>query len=290
MSLTSQTFTLSTGRKLGFAEYGDPQGTPFFYFHGWPSSRLQGALLHEVAIKNKLRVIAPDRPGLGLSDYQPNRQLLDWPPVLRELADHLGFEKFHVLGVSGGGPYVMVTAYAMPERVLSAGIICGAPPLKLTGTKGLMWTYRLALFAKELMPWTLGPGLAVAKWTIRPKPTDWPIRWFIATLQGKDRQALADPELYRILIESGRESLSSTTAAIRTDGDIYTSDWGFDPKDIRIPLRIWHGELDKNIPAASVKKIAAMIPKAIPRWFPEDGHYSLPLLHSAEMVEEMMRD
>jgi pimeloyl-ACP methyl ester carboxylesterase len=153
-----------------------------------------------------------------------------------------------------------------------------------------MWTYRLALFAKELMPWTLGPGLALAKLSIRPKPTDWPIRWFIATLQGKDRQALAHPERYRIIIESGRESLSSGTAAIRTDGDIYTSDWGFDPKDIRIPLRIWHGELDKNIPVASVKKIATMIPKALPRWFPEDGHYSLPLLHSAEMVEEMMRD
>ncbi len=289
MNLTSQTFTLSTGRKLGFAEYGDPQGAPFFYYHGWPSSRLQGELLHEVAIQHQLRVIAPDRPGLGLSDYQPNRQLLDWPPVLRELADHLGFEKFHVLGVSGGGPYVMVTAHSMPERVLSAGIICGAPPLKVTGTDGLMWTYKLALFAKQNLPWTLGPGLAVAKWTMRPNPTDWPISWLMSGLASEDRRALNDPKRYRIIMGSGHESLASSTQAIRTDGDVYTSDWRFDLKGIRIPIHIWHGELDQNIPASSVKKIAAMIPQAITKWFPNDGHYSLPLLHSAEMVEEMMR-
>ncbi|HCN76497.1 MAG TPA: alpha/beta hydrolase, partial [Verrucomicrobiales bacterium] len=104
--MADHTLTLSNGLTLGYAEYGDPAGAVMFYFHGWPSGRVQGELMHEAGLKFGLRIIAPDRPGIGLSDFQPRRRLLDWPPVLEELAAHAGAEKFHVLGWSGGGPYV----------------------------------------------------------------------------------------------------------------------------------------------------------------------------------------
>ncbi len=35
---TNHTIKLKDGRMLGYAEYGNPEGKPVFYFHGFPGS------------------------------------------------------------------------------------------------------------------------------------------------------------------------------------------------------------------------------------------------------------
>src|SRR6476646_8243913 len=101
----NQTFRLRDARRIGFAEYGPSEGEPMFYFHGWPSSRLEVKLVEEIFYEAGARIIAIDRPGYGLSDFQANRKLTDWPNDVAELADHLGLETFGIIGTSGGGPY-----------------------------------------------------------------------------------------------------------------------------------------------------------------------------------------
>jgi len=280
--------TLSSGRRLAYAEYGDPHGTPLFYFHGWPSSRLQGALLHDLGKARRLRIIAADRPGLGQSEYHAGRQLLDWPPLLQELASHLGVEKFHVLGVSGGGPYVLAAAHAMPERLLSAGVICGAPPLKVVGTSDLMWTYRLGLWAQRYTPFMLSPGLAVSARLMDLPPDSRLLKAYVSRLCARDQSALADKALFRILMESGREGLLSGARALSTDGSIYTSDWGFDLTTVTYPIHYWHGALDSNIPVSSIQRFVQHLPNARLNVTPDDGHYSLPLIGSEAVLDAML--
>lgn len=279
---------LSTGRRLGYAEYGDPRGAAIFYFHGWPSSRLQGELMDQVGRQRGLRIIAPDRPGIGLSDFQPGRTLLDWPPVVAELAEHLGWEKFHVLAISGGGPYALAVAHVMPERVLSAGVACGAPPLREVGTQELMWTYRLALWTQRRIPLLLAPGLAVAAQVLRLPHDAPPMRAYIKGLGERDQRAMTDPALFRILMESGREGLNSSARGVTTDGNIYSSDWGIDLARVQFPIRYWHGRLDKNIPLALVERFVQMMPNARLSVMDEDGHYSLPLLRNDELVDVLL--
>jgi pimeloyl-ACP methyl ester carboxylesterase len=70
---------LSDGRNLAYAEYGDPAGTAVIYFHGAPSGRLEPTLIGDdnwAALG--LRIIAPDRPGMGGSSSQSGRRLIDW--------------------------------------------------------------------------------------------------------------------------------------------------------------------------------------------------------------------
>src|SRR5438132_12266206 len=74
----SQTIRLSDGGTLGYAEYGDPSGVPVLFFHGTPSSRLATAPSWSDTSLG-VRLIVPDRPGIGLSTYKPKRTLLDWP-------------------------------------------------------------------------------------------------------------------------------------------------------------------------------------------------------------------
>ncbi len=86
-------------RKLAYAEYGKPDGYPVMYFHGTPSSRLEPAVIgDETWARLGLRVIAPDRPGMGGSDFQPRRGFSDWPKDVLALADTLGLGQFAGLG------------------------------------------------------------------------------------------------------------------------------------------------------------------------------------------------
>ena len=84
--LRNTTITLPDGRRLGCAEYGDPDAMPVLYCHGFPSCRLEPSMLPVSGI----RLIALDRPGYGLSDPLPGRTLLDWPRDVAAAADALG--------------------------------------------------------------------------------------------------------------------------------------------------------------------------------------------------------
>src|SRR5262249_37704143 len=110
------TLKLVSGRQLGWAEFGDPAGFPILYFHGLPGSRLEAGLTDDSARRHGARVIAVDRPGFGLSDYEPNRRIMDWPDRVRELVAHLGLERFSIIGVSGGAPYASVCAFQLADQ------------------------------------------------------------------------------------------------------------------------------------------------------------------------------
>ena len=112
---TYQTTTLPDGRTLAYAEYGDPDGRPLFFFHGFGGTHLGWGYLESNcdALNAGVRIISPDRPGTGRSTFMPNRQFTDWPADVTALADALGLDRFGVLGVSGGGPYALACAVAI---------------------------------------------------------------------------------------------------------------------------------------------------------------------------------
>lgn len=288
--MTDQVFALSSGRRLAYAEFGDPAGVPAFYFHGWPSSRGQGVLMDAAGRRFGLRVICPDRPGMGRSDFQPGRRLLDWPPVLEELASHLGWDRFHLFGVSGGGPYVLAAAHAMPERVLSASVVCGAPPLRELGTGDLFWPYRTVLAVRRVAPWLLGAVFQSGACLTRLAPESLPVRAGLRLLEPADRQALREGANWEIITGTFREALRGEGArALQVDGDIYLSDWGFSLAEIPVEVHFWHGKRDRNIPWTYGQRVARLVPRATTHWTEEDGHYSLPLRRGEEIAARALR-
>ena len=120
---------LRDGRSLGYREYGDPDGFPVFLFHGIPGSRRGASVIDHEAIRGGVRVIGVDRPGIGLSTFQPGRSFLDWPADVAAVADALELGRFGVVGNSGGSAYVAACALCIPERLAFAGIISGMGPI-----------------------------------------------------------------------------------------------------------------------------------------------------------------
>src|SRR6266446_2841659 len=147
MSDFVQKISLADGGSVAVSEYGDRDGAPIFFCHGWPSSRTMAELTENAARALHLRIISPDRPGIRNSSLHPERKLLDWPPLLAELADQMGIGEFRMLGISGGAPYAFAAAWAMPERVRAIAVVSGVPPLAdLADRTGLLALYRWLLF------------------------------------------------------------------------------------------------------------------------------------------------
>ncbi|KAF2156331.1 alpha/beta-hydrolase [Myriangium duriaei CBS 260.36] len=160
-SSDQQTIDLPDGRKLGFAVYGSPEGKPMLYFHGYPSSRLEAAPIHEMAQRIGIRLIAIDRPGFGLSTPQPNRQILDWPRDVEKFAQTMKIPHFAVFGLSGGGPFAMACAYALPRDMLTAvGLFASGPPWA-AGAHHMTITRRITRFLANNCPVVLNAGLSL---------------------------------------------------------------------------------------------------------------------------------
>jgi pimeloyl-ACP methyl ester carboxylesterase len=146
--------TLRDGRTLAYAELGDPSGHPVLYFHGSPSSRLEPLMIGDETLRShRLRVVAPDRPGMGGSDFVRGRRMTDWPADAAALADGLGLDRFSILGNSGGGPYVAACASRIPERLLSAVIVSGGWRMDWPEARaGLPLPNRVAMFLAKRAP------------------------------------------------------------------------------------------------------------------------------------------
>jgi len=281
----TQTLELKDGRKLGYAEFGDLNGTPIFHFHGYVGSRLEAKLFAEKAKEHGVRVISVDRPGLGLSDFQPDRTLLDWPDDIIELADHLGLEKFAIEGISGGGPYAAACAYKIPERLTCCGIIAGMGPIDMS-TKGMMRSNRMLFFFARRMPFILK---VIMKGYMKAFNNPEKIQKKFAKLPEPDRKLMEDPIFFNLMIEETKEAFRPGLEGAVYEGKIYARSWGFDLKDISPDLQVylWHGELDVNVPISMGRRMCEMIPKCESKFFPDEAHLSVAINNIDEILETL---
>ncbi|WP_335999625.1 alpha/beta fold hydrolase [Halorientalis halophila] len=263
-----QTITLRDGRRLGYAEVGDSDGDPLVLFHGFPNSRVFAAAFDEVAREEGVRVVAPERPGFGVSDPDPDRTLTDWPADVADLADELGLETFPVLGVSAGGPYAVACAALLDQRVDRAGVVCGLGPMKSVGLRERLWYYsaRFVPPVTELGLW-LGGRKALAdreafldSMAENAAPADAPV-W-----RG-DLGKVVHASMVESRRHHGLDPLVTETA-------IFGREWGIDLGAIDVPTWLWYGKEDTVVPTAMGLYLADEIPTADAHFYPDLGHLS----------------
>ena len=278
------------GKLLAWNEYGDPEGKPVFYYHGWPSSRYQARLAHHLARERNLRLIAMDRPGIGKSSFMPDRSLSDWPPLMAAFADHLGIEKFSQIGVSGGGPYVLACAAETPERLTGSAVLAGMVPLPLTnaGTSGLHPIYRALIPIRKAPSACFTVGFRIASLSSKANPEKLPMSLLLKSLSAEDRAImLHSPEIWEVLTRSFTEGVCSAAGGrgVMVDSEIYFQNPSFNPSSISHPIRYWHGGDDKNIPASLVEELVATMPNAELTLERELGHFSLAVHRASAALD-----
>ncbi|MFX1567880.1 MAG: alpha/beta fold hydrolase [Promethearchaeota archaeon] len=281
----NQILKLKDDRKLGYAEGGKLDGKPVFHFHGTPGSRLEIKLLGEKPKEHGVHMIVVDRPGFGLSDFQPKRTLLDWPDDIIQLANHLRIDNFAVEGMSGGGPYAVACAYKIPERLTCCGIISGIGPYNFP-KKGMMLWNRIGFFCGKWFPFLLK---RFVKSEMKFFEDENALEKLAEMLPEPDRKFFKDPLLLEIFIEDGKEAYRSGLDGAFHENRIFSKPWDFNLDEISLDLQVylWHGELDVNVPISMGKKMCELIPNCKGKFFPNEGHLSLGLNHIDEILETL---
>lgn len=267
-------FRLRDGRRLGYAEYGEPGGRPVFFFHGLGTTRLicpsDVGPLRDLG----LRLIAVDRPGVGISDPRPGRRLLDWPDDVAQLADRLGVARFAAVGWSGGGPYAAACGYLLPQRVTSVGMVSAPAPLSGAPGADYLRRFHRTAAAAGRAPWVI--RFAMWHWG-RPQRRD-AERFFdqsVAAMSAADQDIMALPELRGRMIANSAEIYRQGGRGMYDEALILARRWGFDLEDLRVPVHIWHGAKDETVPVSMARYLARSIPGSRATIYPDEGHHVL---------------
>ncbi|MDX2264009.1 MAG: alpha/beta fold hydrolase [Hyphomicrobiales bacterium] len=272
-SKPSDRFTLPDGRTLGYAEYGAPDGLPVFAFHGTPGSRFMLRAGDPIARAEGVRLIAPERPGYGLSTPQPGRTLADWPRDVAALARALGVQRYAVLGISGGGPYAAACAALLPEAVAAAAMVCPVGPVAGPERPPRIGARHYSTF--QLLPraplvyrgaFNVGrlgflhaPLAIYALLMARAGPEDWRI--------------LSRRDVRLSLLSGVSEGVRPGVRGALDEMRVFSQAWRLPLSDIRAPCFLWQGMRDRNVPPEAALRLGELIPQCRVVRLENAGHY-----------------
>jgi pimeloyl-ACP methyl ester carboxylesterase len=274
MDKENQTLLLNDGRVLGFAQYGSAEGRPIFYFTGGNSSRIEGRWFDQAAQQRNVKLLVPDRPGFGLSSFQPNRRFLDWPDDIAQLADSLHIDKFAVFGLSGGSPHVAAVAHKIPDRVTRAAIISGVAPPEMPGRFVGMWLpIRLIFFLARRLPWL--NKIVLTQMGSFYANKEQMLKQMMRALPVPDVELIHErPEIIEIFSEAVMEAHRNGIEGDAWEWRLYVRPWGFRLSEISTEIRLWYGQYDQNAPIGMGQYLDQQIPNSQLHVVDDGGHFS----------------
>jgi pimeloyl-ACP methyl ester carboxylesterase len=239
-------------------------------------------------LEAKIRVISPERPGYGWSDFKKERTIGQWPDDVVELADALGLERFAVLGLSGGGPYALACARNIPHRLTSAFIVCGmGPSHDREIISQMIWLNRFGLTLAGKSSLLANALFALATIFLKHFPEK-VIDHLIKQMPVPDQKVLNLPEFKRVLIQSFREAVRAGHRGPARDVILYSRPWDFRLEEISMEVQLFYGEQDTIIPAATGRWFEKTIPRCRAWFFPQEGHFSLIWNQGQEIGEKIL--
>jgi pimeloyl-ACP methyl ester carboxylesterase len=276
---------LKDGRSMGYAQYGAPGGFPVVNAHGGLACRFDVAAGDRFAAEAGVRLISPDRPGIGLSDPQPGRTVLDWAQDVSELLDQIGVDRFAVMGWSMGGQYAAAVGYALRQRVTRVAIIAGALPLSEPGVfDELPAMDRFLTRMSRRRPWAAQQWFRMMRFAARTAPK----------LYGRLAAHELGPADGAVIRDEGFDAFArmSSEATRQLPGAVeeyraWIRPWGFAPEDLEIPVDVWAGTQDQLVHRDWPQRLASRIPNATLNI--RDGGHFMAHRHYREIFEALRR-
>ena len=289
MTMTRDLITLTVGRTLDVFVSGEDGAPLVIDLPGTPQGhRLDGAL-EEAAAATGLRIASLARPGYAGSTRLPGRTVADVVPDVLAVADSLGYEKFAVMGSSGGGPHALACGALAADRCVAVTVVSGVGPWAATGLdfldgmgEGNEIEFRAALEGEEplrelLLLWreeilAAGvPGIFASLQSVLSPPD----------------QKVMTKDFVRQMHESFSLALENGVDGWGDDDLAFTRPWGFDLARVAVPVFLWQGEQDLMVPPAHGRWLADAIPGCRARLLPDDGHLTMLLNRPAEILADL---
>ncbi|KAF2852269.1 alpha/beta hydrolase fold domain-containing protein [Plenodomus tracheiphilus IPT5] len=294
----TESFTLPDNRTLSYALYGSPvPRTTLIYSHSTPSSRLEGKLWHAACVKHHIRLIAPDRPGCGLSTFQRNRSVLDWPADVLALLDHLKIHEFYILGVGSGAAYALAGVWSVGERLRGVSVI-GACWNRTEGMGGgMVWRSRvvgwLASWMHGLSTVFFESMLGRASRDPDPMVFEDLLSREVGSRPPAEQDLIRDPANWPSIVAMTRESFHKGSEGASWEARLQGSDWGFELSNLKVgehgvPLSLWHGMGDTDCSATLASKAHGAMPGSVLHLQDGEGHISYMLRDADAILMDLL--
>jgi pimeloyl-ACP methyl ester carboxylesterase len=284
--VTDNTIIDTTGATVGYYEYGDPAGKPVLTFHGTPACGAGFDFTDAPARERGLRVIAPDRPGVGRSSRRTSWRVGDYPAMVTSFADAMGIDRFSVWGYSGGGPYAVACATKLSNRVKAVAVSSGMGEIGVYAQpKDFEKTDRQMLSLAVKHPAIARQIMGISGWLAKRSPKS-AMKSFAKQLDPSDRAVLAtlgEPHevmaLFISAFQNGAHGVVADYAAV-------AHPWGCDLSAADLPVTVWHGTEDQMVPLHHAEQLAARLPKATLRTWEGEGHLGT-ITHVADILDSL---
>lgn len=270
-----RTVDLIDGRSIGVAEFGPPDGPAILWFHGTPGARRQvPPAARRLADSEGVRIIGVERPGVGASTPHLHRDVRGWAEDVEQVLEALDVGQFGLIGLSGGGPYVLACSHELSDRVVAAVVLGGVAPTEGPdavpgGMVDLAHRFRLPL---GWMRVPIGTGMTWAARLLRPVEGAALDLYARISPEG-DRRAFESPGMKQMFLDDlGRGAAGVGLLSVTTDVVLFTRHWGFSVRDITVPVRFWHGDADNMVPLKHARHLVDLMPDAELIVRPDESH------------------
>jgi pimeloyl-ACP methyl ester carboxylesterase len=274
------------GRMVGIYEYGDPAGAPVMVFHGTPACGAGFAWADAAARERGLRLIAPDRPGIGLSSRLPSWTVADYPAQVGALADSLHVERFAVWGYSGGGPYAVACAARLADRVTATAVAAGMGQVGVWATideseKTDRQMLRLATTHPAVARFLLGTSGRIAR--VSPKIA---MRSFEQQLHANDREVVLTLGPPKTVMAVFTQAFLHGAHGVVADYAAIAQPWGVDLEAVDTPVAIFHGDADTMVPLRHGEELTKRLRTATMTVWPGEGHLGT-ITHVGDVLDAL---
>lgn len=284
-----QDHVLPGGRRLRFRTYGAGGGPTVLYFHGFPGSRLEPALLGPELDAWTGTMIAVDRPGIGGSDRDPSSAPERFASDLIGLLDARGLSRVTVLGVSGGAPWAVGFAAHAPDRVHALGLVGGLAPADPAAPFADMSAVpRHALGLLRRRPGLAAPLARTFGTFLRLAPATW-VGLVARITPEPDRSLLREQAVRTRVASSFLEHAAGGGHGTAIDLKLYASAWDVPRLPDELPVHVWHGARDGTVPPTSMQRLAGLARSPAQHLLDEEAHFSLPVKHWPQILDDLDR-
>ena len=209
----------------------------------------------------------------------------DWPTDVVATADVLSIDHFAVLAFSGGGPYALASALAIPERLTSVGIVSGNGPCTETevaeGVNPASRQFFDLCRDKPVRGRMMLPMMGAMAYYAPNRL----IAQTMAALPEPDQVALKRPEIRQRYLQTFREAQRHGPRGPQRDTALMISPWEFRPQEITATVHLRHGEADRDTPIRMGRFLEAAIPNCQAHFYPGEGHLSVFVNHRQDILE-----
>lgn len=284
MTDSSRVVDLPDGRRVGVWEYGAPGGFPVLAFHGNPACGVGFAAADGAATRLGLRVLAPDRPGVGASTPSKDWTVRSYAGVVDELVTALAIRRFAVWGYSGGGPYALACGSLLASKVSAVAVTAGMGEVGVSAGPGdfgtadrlITWLSLRSPVAARFVLGAAARGLSA----LPPAVLLSSVPYRESTEQAEARSV---PELASLGKQMFVEAVRLGAGGVAADYAALSGRWDLDLAGIPAPVLIFHGDQDGVVPLSHARDLARRIPAARLTVWSGAGHLA-PLIRTDEVL------